>query len=59
MKLSPPLVGGFKPVRLEQVIKKGEEHWVVVGQHKQVDSQQVGASLHTYDLQTRVMSTII
>ena len=45
VKLSPPLVGGFKPVRLEQVIKKGEEHWVVVGQHKQVDSQQVGASL--------------
>ena len=46
MELSPPLIGGFEPVRLEQVIEKGEEHGVVVGQHKQVHSQQVGASLH-------------
>ena len=46
VKLSPPLIGGFEPVCLEQVIEKGEEHGVVVGQHKQVHSQQVGASLH-------------
>ena len=45
MKLSPPFIGGFEPVRLEQVIEQGEEHGVVVGQHKQVHSQKVGASL--------------
>ena len=46
MKLSPPLIGGFEPARLEQVIEKGDEYGEVVGQHKQVHSQQVGASLH-------------
>ena len=46
MKLSPPLIGWFEPVSLEQVIEEWKQHGVVVGQHKQVHSQQVGASLH-------------
>ena len=37
VKLSPPLVGRFEPVCLEQVVEEGEQHGVVVGQHKQVD----------------------
>ena len=45
MKLGTPIVAGFQSVDLEEILEQREEGGEVVGEHKEVDAQQVGAGL--------------
>ena len=45
VELGSPLVSRLEPVQLEEIVKEGQQHRVVVRQHKQVHRQQICARL--------------